>query len=226
MSTATPQRRTVLGALAVAGLAGISGLAGCGASLLPKPAAAPALYGLDDGARPASPAPATAGAPSLLVATPRAAAGLDSRLIAYQRQPQRIEHYAQSEWLDAPPRLLAPLLLRAIEASGAFAVVLPAPAAASTRWRLDTELLRLQQNFATTGNTGPSQLRLTLRAVLVDSASRTVLATREFDVSQAAPSEDAAGGVAAAQRAALQLARELAAFCAGVAARAGAAPGG
>jgi len=208
------RRRAALGWLVAAAA---TGLGGCGGSLLPKPQPAPALYGLDDGAPPASPPPAPPGAPSLMVALPRAAAGLDTRLIAYQRQPQRTEFYAQSEWLDTPPRLLAPLLLRAIEATGAFAVVLPAPAAAATRWRLDTELLRLQQQFGA----GPSQVRLTLRAVLVDSASRAVLATREFDLLQRAPSEDAAGGVVAAQRAALQVAQALAVFCAEAARRGG-----
>jgi cholesterol transport system auxiliary component len=213
-----PTRRHTLALLGTFGTIGAAGLAGCGASLLPKPPAAPALYGLDDGAAmpPARP-PAPAGAPSLLVTVPRAAAGLDSRLMAYQRSPQRIEHYTASEWLDAPPRLMAPLLVRAAEATGAFRVVLQAPAGAAASWRLDTELLRLQQNFGS----GPSQLRLTLRAVLVDTTSRAVLATQEFDTSVPAPSDDAAGGAAAAQRAVLQVARALAAFCAAVAARPG-----
>jgi len=223
-------------ALSWLGLATATGLAGCGSGLLPKPAAAPALYGLDDGAGPAAPPPSPSPSPSpspvgmpagasthpcatgLLIAMPRAAPGLDTRWMAYQRQPQRTEHYADSAWLDTPPRLLAPLLVRAAEATGAFGVVLLAPAAAATRWRLETELLRLQQNF---GSGGPSQLRLTLRAVLVDSSSRTVLATREFDTSLPAASEDAAGGAAAAQRAALQVARQLAQFCAQAAGRTG-----
>lgn len=210
-SSTHPTRRAAL-VLLVPTLA----LAGCSASLLPKPPAAPALYGLDDGAAAPTGPPAPPGAPGLLVGQPRAAAALDTRLMAYQRTPQRIEHYTASEWLDAPARLLVPLLVRAVEATGAFGVVLLAPAAGSTRWRLDTELLRLQQNF---GTNGPSAVRITLRAVLVDTASRQVLATREFDTTMPAPSDDAAGGAAAAQRAALQVARDLAAFCAAVAAR-------
>jgi len=196
-------------------------LTGCGASLLPKPALAPALYGLDDGAGVPARAAAPPGAPSLLVNLPRAAAGLDTRWMAYQRQPQRIEYYTASEWLDTPARLLAPLLVRAIERSQAFGVVLLAPAAANAQWRLDTEILRLQQNFGG----GPSQVRLTLRAVLVDAQSRAVLASREFDATVPAASDDAAGGAAAAQRAALQLAQALADFCASATAAA-AKPGG
>lgn len=203
-------RRAVCLGAASATVVVLALLTGCSASLLPKPAAAPALYGLDDGASQPIRTPAPPGAPSLLVNLPRAAAGLDTRWIAYQRQPQRIEYYTASEWLDTPARLLAPLLVRAIERSQAFGVVLAAPAAAQAQWRLDTEILRLQQNFGA----GPSQVRLTLRAVLVDAQSRVVLATREFDASVPAASEDAAGGAAAAQRAALQLAQALADFCA------------
>lgn len=217
MNDTTPiTRRTALGLAAT----GAAGLAGCsGASLLPAAPPAPALYGLDDGTPAASPqAPAAAGAPSLLLSLPRAAAGLDTRLIAYQRTPLQTEFYARSEWLDTPPRLLAPLLLRALDATGAFSAVLPAPAFTPTRWRLDTELLRLQQEFSAGA---PSQLRLTLRATLIDSAGRRVLATREFDLREPAPSEDAAGAVAAARVAAQAVARGLAGFCAEVARREG-----
>lgn len=211
-------RRTALAGVAASLATGATALAGCsGASLLPAPPPAPALYGLDDGTPATSPpAPPPASAPSLLLSLPRAAAGLDTRLIAYQRQPLRTEFYARSEWLDAPPRLLAPLLLRALDATGAFSAVLPAPAFTPTRWRLDTELLRLQQEF---GTAPPSQLRLTLRATLIDSAGRRVLATREFDLREPAPSEDAAGAVAAARVAAQALVRALAGFCAEVAQR-------
>jgi cholesterol transport system auxiliary component len=222
MNDATPiTRRTALGGLAASAL-GAAALSGCtSASLLPAAPPAPALYGLDDGTPATSPqSPAPASAPSLLLSLPRAAAGLDTRLIAYQRMspPTRLqtEFYSRSEWLDTPPRLLAPLLLRALDATGAFSAVLMAPAFTPTRWRLDTELLRLQQEFSPTA---PSQLRLTLRATLIDSAGRRVLATREFDLREPATSEDAAGAVAAARVAAQALARGLANFCGEVAQR-------
>jgi cholesterol transport system auxiliary component len=220
MNQPTPMRRRAALGLAAAGAAA---LAGCSVpSLLPPPPPAAALYGLDDGRPTPKPtAPPPASAPSLLLTLPRAAGGLDTRLIAYQRTPLRTEFYAHSEWLDTPPRLLAPLLLRALDATGAFSAVLPAPAFAPTRWRLDTELLRLQQEFAPAGTTAPSHLHLTLRATLIDTAGRRVLATREFDLREAAPSEDAAGAVAAARLAAQSLAQALAGFCAEVAQREG-----
>jgi len=189
-------------------LSGLALLTGCG-SLLPKPAAPPTLYALDDVSVVAAPQVA-ASAPTLIISTPRAAAGFDTRHIVYQRQAHQLDYFAQSQWADTPAQMLAPMLLRALERGGTFRAVLAAPAAAAGDYRLDTELIRLQQDFSAT----PSRVRLTLRAVLVDTATRRAMAAREFDLSLPAPSEDTYGGVRAANQAAQQLLGELAAFCA------------
>lgn len=191
-------------------------LAGCSASLLPAPPQAPSLYALDDAS--AAPLPAQAAqpsAPSILLGVPRAAAGFDTRGIVYLRQPHAYEAYAFSQWVDTPAQMLAPLIARALERSGAFSVVLRAPAGANADLRLDTEVLRLQQDFTV----APSRVRLTLRAVLVDQSTRRALAWREFDTSVAAPTEDAYGGVRAANQAVAALLADVAAFAAQAAAR-------
>lgn len=185
-------------------------LAGCTGSLLPKPPAPPSRFTLDAPA-PAAPArQAPAGAPTLVVAVPRAAPGFDSAHMVYLRQPQQLEAFAFHEWVDTPARMLAPLLVRSLQASGGFSAVLLAPTAASSSWRLETELIRLQQDFSRQ----PSQVRLTLRAVLVDSASRQVIAWREFDETVAAATDDAAGGAAAAHQATQRVLAALATFAA------------
>ena len=193
-----------------AGALGVAAVlaAGCGASLLPKPAAAPARFTLDDGAPAAAARPAAADAAVLVVEMPRAGPGFDSTRMVYLRQPQQLQSFAFHEWVDTPAHMLAPLMVRALQGSGSFRAVLRAPSAAGGSLRLETELIRLQQDFAST----PSQVRLTLRAVLVDGATRRPIAWREFDVSVAATSEDPAGGVAAARAATQQLLGELAAF--------------
>lgn len=184
-------------------------LTGCG-GLLPKPAPAPARFTLD-GARAASAARAVAAdAPVLVVAVPRAAPGFDSPQMVYLRRPQELQAYAFHVWVDTPAQMLAPLLVRALQDSGAFRAVLQAPSAASAALRLETDLLRLQQDFGTQ----PSQLRLTLRAVLIDSTTRQTIAWREFDTSVPAGSDDAPGGVAAAQAATQQVLAALARFVA------------
>ena len=86
----------------------------------------------------------------------RAAPGYDSRHMLYQRQPPALEAFAFHEWVAPPAQMLTPLLVRAVQASGAFAVVLSAPTAAAGGWRLETQLLWLHQDFTRR----PSQLRL------------------------------------------------------------------
>ena len=90
-----------------------------------------------------------------------------------------------------------------------------APIAAAGDLRLDTELLRLQQDFATQ----PSHVHFTLRAHLVDNATRRVLAWRVFDASVAAATDDPYGGVVAANRAVQTVLEQLAGFCATAAAQ-------
>ena len=217
-----PRRRSLLLAAALLG-------AGCSGSLLPKPAPAPLRYTLGEPADGSvdTPAPA-AGAPSLVVAWPTAAPGHDSRRMVYTRQPQALQVYAHAEWADTPSRLLAPLLVRALQDTGAFAAVLQAPSAAGASLRLETELLRLQHEHGPGPGRGPdatvnatvnaSAVRLSLRAVLIDTATRQALGTRVFDARVPAPSDDPAGGVAAAATATRQVLAQLAGYVAGLAA--------
>lgn len=185
-------------------------LGGCSASLLPKAPPMPSLHALswDDADAPPARAPA-AGARVLAVLAPRAAAGFDGANMVYLRRPHEVEAFAQNAWVDTPSRMLTPLLVRALQRSAAFRAVLSAPGAAQAELALDTEIIRLQQDFGTV----PSQVRFTLRAVLIDSATRRVLAWREFDQRVAARSEDPRGGVAAANQAARLVLDELVAFC-------------
>lgn len=199
-------------ALPAAGL-----LAGCGSlgSLLPPAPPAPTLFALDDnGLQPATPAPAPpTTAPALIVETPRAAAGFDSLRIVYLRKPYELEAFAYSQWVDTPARMLGPLIVRAVERTAAFRAVLLAPTAVAAEWRLDVEIVRLQHEFVAQ----PSRVRVTLRAGLVDIATHRIVAWREFDTSVASATEDAYGGVVAANQAVGKLVGELAAFCAQVA---------
>lgn len=186
--------------------------AGCG-GLIQKPPTQPTFYSLDNAQSVKSEAArlsaSTGTAPTLTVSPPRAAAGFDSQRIIYTRDTYKLDYFAHSEWIDTPARMLTPLVVAAIENSNAFRAVVPTPSAAAGDLRLDTEILRLQHNF--TGS--PSRVRFTLRAYVVDSATRRVLASREFDETVTAASEDAYGGVVAANRA-VQIAMEkLGNFC-------------
>jgi cholesterol transport system auxiliary component len=84
------------------------------------------------------------------------------------------------------------------------------PSNAAGDLRLDTEIIRLQQDF----RTRPSTVRFTLRATLIDQKTRRVDSWREFDNSVPAGSEDSYGGVVAANRAVQITLENLGDFCA------------
>ena len=180
--------------------------------LRPTATPPPVFYSLDNGraASTAAPAPVSASAPTLVVSPPRAAAGFDSQRIIYLREPHKLEYFANSEWVDPPARMLGPLLVNALQGSGAFRAVILTPGSAAADLRLDTELIRLQQEFLTQ----PSHVRFTLRAYLVDDRTRRVLAWREFESDVPATSDNPYAGVVAANNAVQTVLDKLAAFCA------------
>lgn len=185
---------------------------GCGA-LRPGTTPQPSFYSLD-GAHGTMRGPVAsaiaATAPTLIVNPPHAAAGFDSPRIIYVREPHQLEYFSHNEWADTPARMLAPLIVAAVEASGAFRAVVPTPSAAAGDLRLDTEVIRLQHEF----QARPSRVRFTLRAYIVDNTTRRVLARHEFDETVPAASEDPYGGVVAANRAVQAVLEKLSAFCA------------
>ncbi|NVO04752.1 MAG: membrane integrity-associated transporter subunit PqiC, partial [Rhodoferax sp.] len=113
------------------------------------PAPVPASQPRADGAR-------QPGHRVLLVEVPHAAPGYDSARMVYVRQALTQEAYAHSVWVDTPARMLAPLLVAHLQKSAPFRAVLLAPSAARADHRLDTSILRLQQDFLQV----PSRVRL------------------------------------------------------------------
>jgi cholesterol transport system auxiliary component len=146
----------------------------------------------------------------LVVNPPSARPGFDTPQIAYVRQAHKLDYYVKSRWAETPARMLAPLLAQALEQAGSFRAVVRTANPVPADLRLDTELIRLQHDFITQ----PSRVELTLRAQLYDVKGRKVLAVREFDAAENAASEDAYGGVIAANRALARVLGQLTDFCA------------
>lgn len=192
-------------------------LGGCSA-LLPPPPPPDNIYLLEAGVAPIPPSASIQNArPAppkrdlvLAVGMPRARAGFDTAQMVWVRQAHGLEVYSRNRWADTPARMLAPLLVQTLERSGAFHAVVPAPSAVSATLRLDTELIRLQQDFSV----HPSRVQFTLGAQLIDIGTRRVIASAEFDETENAATEDAYGGVRAANLALERLLVRLAAFCA------------
>ena len=184
-------------------------------ALRPPATEQPSFYSLDGArieAQAAAPAPAKRSmtSPTLIVNPTHSVSGFNSQRIVYVRSAHQLEYYAHSEWVDTPARMLAPLIVSALENSGAFRAVVLTPSAADGDLRLDSEIIRLQHEVGSP----PGHVRFTLRAYMVDNTTRQVLAWQEFDESVAATSEDPYSGVVAANRAVRSVLERLAGFCA------------
>jgi cholesterol transport system auxiliary component len=126
--------------------------------------------------------------------------------MAYLLRKHELSYYAFNQWADAPGRMMLGLLAQAMEATGLWHAVVQAPTPMRADYRLDCDNLAVEQQFFSQ----PSRVRLALRAQLIELNKRKILATREFELFEAAPTEDAYGGVVAANRAAARLLEELA----------------
>ncbi len=187
--------RAAPGSLAFPAIALCAALAGC-ANLQAPATDSVNVYLLD--AQPVVPKAAALRRNEVLaVSTMRARAGFDTAGIAYVTQPHELAYFAKSRWADAPARMLAPLIARALEQCGVFRAVVYNPGAVAADLRLDTELVRLQHEFI--GE--PSRVRLTLRAQLVDLKKQRVIALREIEEVEPAAADNAYAGVEAANRA-------------------------
>ncbi len=182
-------------------------MAGCN-GLISKPPVHTTYYSLET-VQPEAPAsPVTKplhSLPNLIINTPKAAAGFDTRRMMYTRNPHQLEYFARNEWVDTPARMLQPLLVSAFEATGDFNAVLPKHGLIKSELRLESEIIRLIHAFnlqpSDQPKNQPSQVRFTLRATMIDNTTNKIIAQREFDERVNAPTDDPLGGVTAANQA-------------------------
>ena len=183
-------------------------LAAC--SIGPSESRAPTTYLLDPQiAFKTSPAnPNWSASATLLVSPPRPQAGFDTARMAYLRRPHEVSYYAFNQWADTPARMLMGLFAQAMERTDLWRAVVQMPSTVRADYRLDSDNLLLEQRFFST----PSQVRLALRVQLIDLKQQRIIGTRDFEIFEEAPSDDAYGGVIAANRATAKLLEQLAAW--------------
>ena len=181
-------------------------LAGCAGLSTPQ-GSSPNIYVLD--AQPAVPASLVKRDLVLAVNMPQVRPGFETAQIAYLQQPHELNYFANSRWTDTPAHMLQPLLLQALQQSSGFRAVVSTASAIPADVRLDIELIRLQHDFTA----HPSRVQITLQAQLIDVRSKRVLAVQQFDAMENAGTEDAYGGVSAANRLVQRVLGQVAEFC-------------
>jgi cholesterol transport system auxiliary component len=142
---------------------------------------------------------------TLLISLPKAEPGFDTARMAYVPRQHELGYYAFSQWADTPGRMLLRVLAHAMARTRLWTVVAQVPSGLRPDYRMDCDSLVLEQQFVSR----PSRVRLALRAQLIDVKGESIIGARHFEIFQTSSSEDAYGGVVAANQAATDLLDEL-----------------
>lgn len=149
-----------------------------------------------------------ADAPILLVGMPQAEPGYDTTKIAYVKRPYEVEYYAVNQWAEQPTRMFGSLLIQSLGAAGSWRAVVPWPSPIHGDLRLDSYGFVIQQEFLQ----NPSVVRVKVRTHLVDVKESKILGVHSFERVEPAPTQDAYGGVVAANRATAALLDDIASW--------------
>lgn len=168
-------------------------------------------YVLTDTAPVASAVPVRADAPTLLVLDTSAGGFYDTDQLVFSRAAGTRGQYQFARWTERPGKRFADLMRARLDRHGAWNV-----SAAGGYVRgdllLDTEIV----DFYHDASNEPGQVRLVLRAELVDMRQRTLLGRRVFEQQVPMATYDAAGAAQASNVAASRALDELVAWLASV----------
>ena len=145
---------------------------------------------------------------SILVTLPEAVAGYQTEQMLYIKKSYELSAFAKNTWVGPPADMLFPLIVQSIQRTGYFHAVSSSANDEETDYRLDTQLLALHQNFMMK----PSELNLTVKAVLTNVHNGHVIVSRIFHQRVRCPAENPYGGVVAANLATRQFTAELSRF--------------
>lgn len=145
---------------------------------------------------------------TLLVSNPIAAPGYQTSAMIYMQTPFELESFANNRWVAPPAQMLLPMIVRAMRNTSYFAAVASPPFSGITNFRVDTELVKLQQEFLLP----TSLIRLVVQVSLINNVSNRVVASRQFEVVIPTTENNPYGGVLAINKGAAIVCRKIAQF--------------
>ena len=131
---------------------------------------------------------------SILISQPEAMAGYQTEQMMYIKKPYELSSFVHNTWISTPANMIYPLLMQSLQKTGYFYAVASGPYVDKADYRLDTQLIALQQNFLAK----PSILNLVAKVVLTHIADNRVIASRIISEHVKCPSDTPYGGVIAA----------------------------
>lgn len=145
---------------------------------------------------------------TLMVSTPTAGPGYDSRKMIYTNKTYELSAFVKSQWAATPAEMLEPILIQKLRDTGYFHAVVSNAFSSSRQVFLRTHLLELRQDFTQ----NPSRVSLALQAEIINAEDSRVINSKTFSTSVLASENTPYSGVVAANRAVERLVSEIALF--------------
>ena len=134
---------------------------------------------------------------TLLISKPEAMAGYQTEQMLYVKTPFTLEPFAKNAWVSPPADMIYPVLVERFQSSHAFRAITSAPFADKTDYRLDTQLITLNQNFLSK----PSVLKFAAKLALTRVSDNHVIASKLIVKNIPCSQNTPLGGVIAANQA-------------------------
>ena len=166
-------------------------------------------YVLSDAEPATAPTPAPADAPTLLVLDTTTSGFYDSDQLVFSRSSGTRGQYQFARWTERPGRRFAELLRARLDKLGRYQVA-PAGGVVRGDLMLDTRLVEFYHD----ATSEPGQVRLELRAELVDLKQRRLLGRHTFEQKVPLTTYDAAGAAQASSQAVSRVLDDLSAWLA------------
>ncbi|HAU1251794.1 TPA: hypothetical protein F8S27_03650 [Legionella pneumophila] len=134
---------------------------------------------------------------TIQVTVPEAVAGYQTEEMLYMKKPFKLEPFVKNAWTSPPADMLFPLLVQSLQSSGYFYAVTSSPYSQEADYRLDTQLLKLEQNFIKK----PSVLEFSAKIVLTHISDNQIIGSRIVSLQIPCSQDTPYGGVIAANQA-------------------------
>lgn len=145
---------------------------------------------------------------TILVTQANAISGYQTEQMMYTDKPYQVNSFVKNSWISPPAGMITPLIVQSLQHSNYFFAVASGPEADKTDYRLDTQIINLQQNFLTK----PSRLELVVQASLTHTDDSRLVASQVFTINTPCQQNNPYGGVVAANHSLLTFTKELTKF--------------
>lgn len=145
---------------------------------------------------------------TLGVGVPSASPGYEGTDMIYMLTPYELSSFALHRWVAPPAQMILPLVVQALRAKGYFKAVVSTPYSVQTNYRLDFQVLKLQQNFLLP----VSREEVVIQVNFFNNRTNQVIASRRFSATVAAGNNTPYSGVLAANQAVARLSQQIASF--------------